>query len=161
MILYEWTDSTRRCSLTIPHIVIFLFQNDDISPQIARQRKEIAKALKRKEEVAKEREARRKEFQARREEATRRRQELAKRKQSGKETIAVATSTGPGSFFGSMQSIAEVKRWNQNSDGSITGYIYKSKSFEDGTRITTSAVPKGAKRGTVVKTSGGTRYFLR
>lgn len=64
------------------------------------------------------------------------------------------------SFFGSTQ-VPEVRRWRQNLDGSITGLIYNSKSFEDGTKVTTSPVPRGAKKGTTVTTTGGSKYFLQ
>ena len=57
--------------------------------------------------------------------------------------------------------IPQVTRWKQNPDGSITGYIYKSKNFKDGTRVTTTPVAKGAKAGTVVKTRSGTQYSLK
>lgn len=137
--------------------------------------------MKKKAEVAAEREARRKEREERRKEATRKRVERAKalreeltaggitkdilfnsEKRNGKGTVAVTRNTQKArSLFGSFQTIPEMEQWKQNRDGSLTGYIYKSKSFEDGTRITTSAVPKGAKRGTTVTTVGGTKYFLR
>jgi hypothetical protein len=64
------------------------------------------------------------------------------------------------SFFGSTQ-VPEVRRWRQNLDGSITGLIYNSKSFEDGTKVTTSPVPRGAKKGTTVTTTGGSKYLLQ
>ena len=64
------------------------------------------------------------------------------------------------SFFGAGK-VPEVKKWRQNLDGSITGLIYNSNSFEDGTRLTTSPVPRGAKKGTVVTTAAGTKYFLQ
>ena len=158
-------------------------QNGFTQAQVARQREELARALKKKEQAAAEREARFKERQERRKEASRLRVERAKaqipearsaargitkdvlfskQKAGEKGTIAVANNKQKaGSLFGSFTSISEIERWNQNRDGSLTGYVYKSKSFEDGTRITTSPVPKGAKRGSVVTTSGGTKYFLR
>mmetsp|Transcript_48668 Transcript_48668/g.117696 ORF Transcript_48668/g.117696 Transcript_48668/m.117696 type:complete len:906 (-) Transcript_48668:87-2804(-) len=158
-------------------------KNGFTQTQVARQREEVARALKKKEQAAAERAARFKERQERRKEASRLRVERAKakiqeassaaggitkdvlfskQKTGGKGTIAVANNKQKaGSLFGSFASISEIERWKQNRDGSLTGYVYKSKAFEDGTRITTSPVPKGAKRGSVVTTSGGTKYFLR
>ena len=67
-------------------------------------------------------------------------------------------------FFGggisSKGNFPKVKKWKQNRDGSITGLIYDSKSFKDGTKVTTSPVPKGARKGNTVMTSGGTSYQL-
>lgn len=73
------------------------------------------------------------------------------------------STPSPFSFFGAIGKKAEpptLKRWRQNRDGTITGFIYDSKSFEDGTRITTSPIPRGAKKGTLVKTGGGSEYNL-
>jgi hypothetical protein len=57
--------------------------------------------------------------------------------------------------------VPDVRRWKQNSDGSITGFIYNSKNFKDGTRVTTSPVPIGSRRGSVVKTGSGSQYLLK
>mmetsp|Transcript_4330 Transcript_4330/g.10327 ORF Transcript_4330/g.10327 Transcript_4330/m.10327 type:complete len:781 (+) Transcript_4330:202-2544(+) len=73
------------------------------------------------------------------------------------------SNSSPFSFFGAIGKKAEpptLKKWRQNRDGTISGLIYGAKSFEDGTRITTSPVPRGAKRGEVVKTGGGSEYNL-
>jgi hypothetical protein len=96
---------------------------------------------------------------------------LAKEKEakakSGATTTPKPQKTAPSSpfaFFGAIGKQAEpptLKRWRQNRDGTITGLIYGSKGFKDGTRITTSPVPRGAKKGTVVKTGGGSRYSLQ
>lgn len=156
--------------------------NAAINAKIAVAKQEAAAAATKKEEVIKQREARRKELQERRREATLRREERAKspgvvgasitkdnlfnglngKMRRGKGTVAVAKKNQPLYFFGSKQTIPEVENWRQNPlDGSITGYIYNSKSFEDGTRVTTSQVQRGAKRGTTVTTSAGTKYFLK
>jgi hypothetical protein len=66
-------------------------------------------------------------------------------------------STGPS---GGPADIQQVQDWKQNEDGSITGIIFNSMSFKDGSKITTSPVPKGAKAGYLVKTITGTRYLL-
>jgi hypothetical protein len=53
-----------------------------------------------------------------------------------------------------------VSKFTQNSDGSITGIVRNSKSFKNGTEITTSPVKRGAKAGDVVTTSSGSKYRL-
>lgn len=147
-------------------------QNDVIAARIARQKEGVERAAKRKAEIAKEREAKRLEAEQKRLEATRRREEQA-RQRAGRGTKAVTPkgatetttqkSSSPFKFFGAIGQKAtppSMKNWKQNRDGSITGLIYGSKSFKDGTRITTSPVPRGAKRGSVVETSGGSKYSL-
>ena len=57
--------------------------------------------------------------------------------------------------------IPVLARFKQNADGSITGTVSNSNNFRSGTVITTSPVPKGAKAGTVVKTSSGSQYKLQ
>ena len=74
-------------------------------------------------------------------------------------------SPGLSSFFGAPtlsgpKEVPEVRRWKQNTDGSVTGFIYNSKNFKDGTRVTTSPVPKNPAKGSVVKTKGGSKYLL-
>lgn len=67
-------------------------------------------------------------------------------------------------FFGTPKpkEVPEVRRWKQNADGSITGRIYNSKNFKDGTRVTTSPVPMGApKKDAIVKTKSGSQYLLK
>jgi hypothetical protein len=54
-----------------------------------------------------------------------------------------------------------LSRWRQNADGSITGIISNSKSFQKGTKITTSPVKKGATPGSIVKTGSGSQYYLK
>lgn len=54
-----------------------------------------------------------------------------------------------------------LKNWRQNPSGSITGIVSNSKSFKTGTEITTSPVPRGAKKGSVVKTGSGSQYLLQ
>ena len=56
--------------------------------------------------------------------------------------------------------IPVLSRFSQAADGSLTGIVSNSPNFRSGTRITTSPVPKGAKAGTVVKTSSGSQYRL-
>lgn len=57
--------------------------------------------------------------------------------------------------------VPTVSRWKKNSDGSITGIISGSKAFNDGERITTSAIKNGKiSKGEVVVTGSGSKYFL-
>lgn len=121
-------------------------------------------AAKKKAEVEQERETRRQEQLQRRLEATRKREAQARQ---GTKSVTTTKSppsiSSPFSIFGRnrrQQQVPEMKKWKQNKDGSISGLIFNSKSFQDGTRVTTSPVPKGAKKGTVVKTAAGTNYSL-
>jgi hypothetical protein len=74
-----------------------------------------------------------------------------------------------GGFFGGAKKEAPkvvddgipiVSKFTQNNDGSITGIVRNSKSFKNGTEITTSPVKRGAKSGDVVTTSSGSKYRL-
>ena len=56
--------------------------------------------------------------------------------------------------------IPVLKNWSQEADGAITGNISNSKVFRVNQKITTSPVPKGAKAGSVVTTSSGSKYRL-
>ena len=54
-----------------------------------------------------------------------------------------------------------LSRWKKNGDGSITGNISGSPSFNDGERVTTSMIKKGkVAKNEVVTTGSGSRYFL-
>jgi hypothetical protein len=53
-----------------------------------------------------------------------------------------------------------LEKWNQNADGSITGVVSNSLTYQDGASITTSPVKKGAKPGTIATTSSGSQYRL-
>jgi len=53
-----------------------------------------------------------------------------------------------------------LKGWKSNLDGSITGLIYESGSFKDGTTVTTSSIKGKVSRGSVVQTTSGSKYFL-
>jgi hypothetical protein len=59
-----------------------------------------------------------------------------------------------------VDNIPIVSKFKQNADGSITGVVRNSKSFRNGTEITTSPVRRGAKSGDVVTTSSGSKYRL-
>ena len=151
-----------------------LHQNPLIAAQLARQKEFAEKAALRKAETAMEREALRAERVQKQIDAKKTREaEAQARALKGKRGTQPVTGTttkppktatsSPFAFFGAMGKQAEpptLKKWRQNRDGTITGLIYDSKSFNDGTRITTSPVARGAKKGTVVKTGGGSQYSL-
>jgi hypothetical protein len=108
------------------------------------------------------------EAEKKRAESSRARSELQKTMKN-KSSPAASSKTetkpaqsSPWSFLTPMaREIPEVSRWKQNRDGSITGFIYNSKSFKDGTRVTTSPVPASAKAGTTVTTGSGSQYSLK
>ena len=50
--------------------------------------------------------------------------------------------------------------WRKNRDGSITGLISGSKSFDEGEKVTTSPIKGDIKSKTVVETISGSKYFL-
>ena len=56
------------------------------------------------------------------------------------------------------------KQWKQVKDNAAEGRILGSKSFQDGTIVTTSTIvgKKGVKlsKGSVVQTKSGSKYFL-
>ena len=53
--------------------------------------------------------------------------------------------------------VPAISKWQQNRDGSISGYIKGSFSFGDGEAIVTSPIRGVAKGGSVVETSSGSR----
>jgi len=59
------------------------------------------------------------------------------------------------------EGVPTVSKWNQNRDGTITGIISGSINFDEGERVTTSAISKGKiAQNEVVTTGSGSRYFL-
>lgn len=56
--------------------------------------------------------------------------------------------------------LASVTMWSLNDDGSITGIVERSSSFDKGVRITTSPVLGKTYEGAVVITASGNRYQL-
>jgi hypothetical protein len=57
--------------------------------------------------------------------------------------------------------VPTIKRWKKNRDGSVSGYIYGSSSFQDGEKVTTSVIAAGNLiPGEIVRTGSGSRYFL-
>ena len=139
-------------------------KNPVIAEQIARRKAVLQKAA---EDAKNLRQIRFQERQEKRAEATKRREAAAKRgtKMISKPVTPAEPKPAPSpfAFFGAIGKKAEpptLKNWKQNRDGTISGLIYDSKNFEDGTRITTSPIPRGAKKGETVKTAGGSQYSL-
>jgi hypothetical protein len=57
--------------------------------------------------------------------------------------------------------VPKLVKWRQNRNKSITGFISGSPNFDEGERITTSAITSGTvEAGQVVKTGSGSRYYL-
>merc|ERR1712151_220899 len=72
-------------------------------------------------------------------------------------TLSLGQSKKPAA----APAIPSISGFVQNADGSITGRVMGSKSFPNGTEITTSPVRRGAKAGMVVTTSSGSKYLLK
>jgi len=83
---------------------------------------------------------------------------VAEKKAVQKQTIAIAA---PKKVATVADNIPVISKFKQNADGSITGIVSNSKNFRTGTEITTSPVPRGAKAGSVVTTSSGSKYRLQ
>jgi hypothetical protein len=47
--------------------------------------------------------------------------------------------------------------WIQYIDGSVTGFVKGSRNFKDGSKVSTSPVPNGARGGTVITTESGSQ----
>ena len=77
---------------------------------------------------------------------------------SKKSTAKVAAKKKTG--VDAKSSIPTLTNWVQNDDGSLTGKVSNSKNYRNGTKITTSPVRKGVKKGSVVKTGSGSQYKL-
>ena len=75
-------------------------------------------------------------------------------KQVEKKTAVKTANIAP------KDNIPVLKNWEQNADGSITGNITNSKVFRNNQKITTSSVRRGAKAGSLVTTSSGSKYRL-
>jgi hypothetical protein len=56
--------------------------------------------------------------------------------------------------------VPELRQWQQNEDGSITGYIFNSSFYKDGSQLTTSPVPYNVTGNSVVETLSGSKYSL-
>ena len=68
------------------------------------------------------------------------------------EKIAATTTTG------APRGVPTLSKWSQNGDGSITGEISGSKSYDDGETVTTSGIAGEVTEGSVVQTRSGSRY---
>jgi len=53
-----------------------------------------------------------------------------------------------------------ISKWNSNKDGSITGIVRRSRSYEDGEAITTSPLRSDPSENILVQTQSGSKYFL-
>lgn len=136
--------------------------------RLARQKAKALEAKQKRLAMEAERAAKTLEAEQKRAEASRARAErLGAMKNKSSSAASSKTETKPAqsnpwSFFTPMaREIPEVRGWKQNRDGSITGFIYNSKSFKDGTRVTTSPVPGSVKPGTTVRTGSGSQYSLQ
>jgi hypothetical protein len=57
--------------------------------------------------------------------------------------------------------VPSLARWKENDDGTVTGFISGSSSFDEGERVTTSPIASGkVTAGQVVRTGSGSKYFL-
>jgi hypothetical protein len=83
---------------------------------------------------------------------------VVEKKAVQKQTIAISA---PKKVAPVVDDIPVISKFKQGADGSITGIVSNSKNFRTGTEITTSPVPRGAKAGSVVTTSSGSKYRLQ
>eukprot|EP00557_Chaetoceros_sp_GSL56_P008337 CAMPEP_0176505254 /NCGR_PEP_ID=MMETSP0200_2-20121128/16395_1 /TAXON_ID=947934 /ORGANISM="Chaetoceros sp., Strain GSL56" /LENGTH=1628 /DNA_ID=CAMNT_0017904793 /DNA_START=134 /DNA_END=5020 /DNA_ORIENTATION=+ len=75
-------------------------------------------------------------------------------KQESATSQSVTSSTAPNG-------VPSIRKWTQNRDGSVSGYIYGSPNFNDGEFITTSPIrTKELTEKSVVTTISGSKYFL-
>ena len=143
--------------------------------QAKREQEEANKlALQKKQEAAKAAQAARKKAE-----------DQSKREQAALDIVSQAASKATIALFGLGQptrdddqeapvpptsrkqikkappGVPTISRWRRNFDGTITGNISGSKSFNEGEKITTSPIAKGlVVPGEVVTTGSGSRYFL-
>lgn len=83
--------------------------------------------------------------------------------QSYENRTSITPPSPMGSFFGRLfvqETVPSLVEWIQNEDGTITGFVNNKEGFEDGTQITTSPVEKGASKGMLIQTKGGSKYKL-
>lgn len=84
-------------------------------------------------------------------------------------TDATATTTKPSTSkpvpsaaTKSAANMPSLKNWGVNKDKSITGQVFGSSGFKNGSEITTSIISSGEfKAGSTVTTSSGSRYLLK
>merc|ERR1711966_329172 len=71
------------------------------------------------------------------------------------------SSPQPSSAKVTPKGVPTLNNWEPNRDGTITGIISGSDNFEEGERVTTSAIAKGKiMANQVVTTGSGSKYFL-
>ncbi|KAL3945138.1 MAG: hypothetical protein SGBAC_000806 [Bacillariaceae sp.] len=96
-------------------------------------------------------------------------QQFAAAQQKRAETLnRMTTQDKKKSFFDWLQNpsahnsmtLASVTMWSLNEDGSITGIVERSSSFDRGVRITTSPILGNVYEGAVVVTASGNQYQL-
>jgi hypothetical protein len=63
--------------------------------------------------------------------------------------------------FPGVEGLPELRRWWQAADGTITGFIYNSKNFNDGTKLTSSKLQRASCKAGNILRSGGEDYFLK
>lgn len=78
-------------------------------------------------------------------------------------TATVSSRSLSSMLFGSLgdsPKIPTLSNWEQNKDGSITGYVFNRIGFRDGTLVTTSPIKGPARPGRVITTTTGSKYRL-
>jgi regulator of protease activity HflC (stomatin/prohibitin superfamily) len=75
----------------------------------------------------------------------------------GSDYSTETTQSSSAKVSSAPRGVPTLSKWRQNKDGSITGRISGSRSFDDGDAVTTSSVPKGATNGMVVQTQSGSK----
>jgi hypothetical protein len=73
--------------------------------------------------------------------------------------LAKGTFSIKNAKFG-PKGIPTLRKWKQNSDGSISGRIFGSKSFKDNEFVTTSPISGAPGANSFAKTISGSRYYL-
>lgn len=77
---------------------------------------------------------------------------------SGRPTLVIDKNSVE---FPGSEGLPELRRWWQGADGTVTGFIYNSKSFNDGTKLSSSKLQRAScKPGNILR-SGGEDYILR
>lgn len=74
----------------------------------------------------------------------------------------ISNSSNASSPKKGPKGVPEIRSFKKNIDGSITGFIWGSKRFEDGDKITTSKLAPGQniESGSTVQTVTGSLYFI-
>ena len=72
----------------------------------------------------------------------------------------VQAPNAPARASAAPRGVPTISKWRQNRDGSISGFISGSTSFDDGDAVTTSPIRGEVSGGIVVQTTSGSKYFL-